>query len=356
MSSVPLLRCFGLIGIYLIAAPVLHAEDPEWARAIIDKDMLRIQYKSVAKGQDVSFRIPVTNVHPDEIQITALATSCGCLSWDENRLSPTGTMMLPSAIILPPGQTKHINLRLDTIRHHGEKKGTHGIVTFFIPAKNVFGTVKIYAEGYIRSDVVIQPGSVNFGSVDPQKGAEQTLTVNYAGRNDWALTSAKFNSPHLVAEIIEKSRGNGLVNYELIVKLKATAPIGQLRDQMMLVTDDANNPQIPVQVEARIEPEIVVTEANFGSLIPGKPKEIQVLVRSTKSPAKPFKIEKCERTEQDQSIKVKKTDETKTLHQMTLTFTPPNKPGLFEETFFLTISGREEPITFKAKGRILETQ
>ncbi|HEY0980481.1 hypothetical protein [Schlesneria sp.] len=359
MSKAPVARCFGLIGFFLIMSPVLHAdspEDPDWAKALIDKDMQKISYKSVARGQDVSFRIPVTNVHADEVQITALSTSCGCLSWDENRLSPTGALTLPAAITIPPGQTKYINLRLDTIRHHGEKRGTHGIVTFFIPSRNIFGTTRIYAEGYIRSDVVLQPGSVNFGSVDPEKGAEQTLTVSYAGRNNWTLTSAKFNSPHLVAEIVEKSRANGNVNYDLIVKLKPTAPIGALRDQMMLVTDDVNNPQIPVQVEARIEPEIVVTEANFGTLTPGKPKEIQVLVRSTKTPAKPFKIEKCERTEQDTSIRVKKTDETKVLHQITLTFTPPNKPGLFEETFFLTISGREEPITFKAKGRILDMQ
>ena len=78
-----------------------------------------------------------------------------------------------------------------------------------------------------------------------------------------------------------------------------------------------------------------------------------MIVRYTKVPVKPFKIEKFERTEQESTIKVKKSDELKPLHQLTLTFTPPNKPGLFEETFFLTISGREEPITFKAKGRIL---
>ena len=355
MSNASVVQCLVSIGVFITASSGLYAQDSEWARAMIDKDQLRINYKSVAKGQDVYFKIRVNNIYPEDIQINGLSTSCGCLSWDENRPGPNGTVVLPAAILIPSGQSRSVTLRLDTIRHHGEKRGTYGTITLFDPTKNVLGTATIFAEGYIRTDVVLQPGSVNFGSVDPNKGAEQRLTINYAGRNNWTLTSAKFNSPHLSAEIVEKSRGNGLVNYDLIVRLNSTAPIGLLRDQMMLVTDDANNPQIPVQVEGKIEPEIVVTDANFGTLIPGKPKEVQVIVRYTKVPAKAFKIEKCERTEQDSSIKVKKSDGLKPLHQISLTFTPPNKPGLFEETFYLTISGRDEPIEFKAKGRIAET-
>jgi hypothetical protein len=349
-SVVPFLVSILLL---VIAVPGLRAEDAEWARAMFDPEMLRINYKSVAKGQDVSFKLRVNNIYQEEMQITALATSCGCLSWDENKLGPNGALGLPGAIVIPSGQSRVVTLRLDTIRHSGEKRGTHGMVTFYEPSKNQFGIATIYAEGYIRTDVVIQPGSVNFGSVDPNKGAEQRLTVNYAGRNNWSLTSAKFNSPHLSAEILEKSRANGLVNYDLVVRLSPAAPIGTLRDQMVLVTDDLNNPQIPVQVEAKVESEIVVTDANFGTLVPGKPKDVVVIVRYTKLPVKPFKIEKFERTEQESTIKVKKSDDLRPLHQLTLTFTPPNKPGLFEETFFLTISGREEPITFKAKGRIL---
>ena len=118
----------------------------------------------------------------------------------------------------------------------------------------------------------------------------------------------------------------------------------------MLVTDDANNPQIPVHVEAKIEPEIVVADVQFGQVAPGQPKTVNVVVRGKK----PFKIEKFERTKSGDSIKMKKSNDLKPVHQLTLTLTPPNEPGLFEEEFFLTISGRAEPITFKARGRILE--
>lgn len=350
-------RC-SVIAVFLLANSTAFAQQPadaDWARAMIDKDQLHINYKSVARGQDVTFRIRVTNIYKEEMQITSLTTSCGCISWEENKArSPDGRAVLPAPIFVPSGQEKVITLRLDTIKHHGEQKNKFATVTFFEPANGQVGTATILAEGYIRTDVVLQPGSVNFGAVDPNKGAEQRISVNYAGRNDWRLLSAKCHSPHLTSEIVEKSRGNGLVNYELIVKLKDTAPVGLLRDQLILVTDDLNYPQIPVQVEARIEPEIIVTDANFGALTPGKPKEISVIVRYTKLPIKPFKIEKFERTKQESTIKVKKSDETKPLHQLSLTFTPPDTPGPFEEDLFLTISGRPDPIVFKARGRILE--
>ena len=335
-------------GASLLPAQFLEApQEEQWARDMIDRSQWAINYKSVARGQDVVFRIHVSNLYKEEMQITALATSCGCISWDENRGGA-----LPAPIVIASGKDTYINLRLDTIRHHGEQKNKRAMITFMNTASGKGGIATITAEGYIRADVVLQPGSVHFGSVEPNKGAEQHLAVNYAGRNDWKLLSANLNSPYFTAEVVEKLRGNGLVNYDLVVRLKDTAPVGNLRDQLVLVTDDVNNPQIPIQVDAKIEPDYVVNEANFGDLIPGKPKKIPVFVRYTRNPPKPFRIEKFERTRQDTNIKVEKSADSKAFHQIMLTFTPPDEPGAYDEEFFLTVSGREDPITFKARGNI----
>ena len=361
MLNAFVVRWMTALGLLLTMTSVLPAQflevapkEEEWAREMIDKDQLSINYKSVAKGQDVSFKIRVRNKYKEDMQITSLATSCGCISWDENR----GGTLLPAPIVIPSGKEQVITLRLDTIRHQGEQKNKRATITFLNTAVNPLqgrGTATVLVEGYIRSDVVLEPGSVNFGSVDPEKGAEQRISVNYAGRPDWKLVSAKCSSPHLTTDFVEKSRVVGpitSVRYELIVKLKESAPVGQLRDQLILVTDDANNPQIPVQVDARVESDIIVTDANFGTLTPGKPKSIKVIVRYTKLPVKAFKIEKFERTRDDSSIKIEKSADFKPLHAFTLTFTPPNEPGPFEEDFYLTVSGRTDPIVFKARGSI----
>lgn len=364
MVNAFVVRWTAVLVVFLTTVSVLPAQfvesqvkDEDWARAMIDKDQLHINYKSVAKGQDVYFKIRVKNIYKEEMQITGLSTSCGCISWDENR----GTVVenrggiLPVPIVIPSGKEQFITLRLDTVRHQGEQKNKLAHITFMNTSAGPVlgrGAATITVEGYIRSDVVLQPGSVNFGSVDPEKGAEQRVVVNYAGRSDWKLISATCSSPFLSAQIEEKSRANGLVHYDVVVKLKETARSGQLRDQLILVTDDINNPQIPIQVDARIESDIIVTDANFGTLIPGKPKTIRVIVRCTKTPAKPFKIDRFERTRDEANIKVEKSAELKPLHQLVLTFTPPNEPGPFVEDFYLTVSGRTEPIVFKARGSI----
>ena len=354
-------RLSTVVGVLLCLTSTVSAQFVEppkiepWAVAMVSsdqltgKDPLRINYKSVARGQDVTFKFKLTNLYTQEIRVTNLATSCGCISWEENR----GGSMLSAPIVIPSGKEAFVTLRLDTIRHHGEQKNKRAIITVVNAESGKPGLAEILVEGYIRTDVVLQPGSINFGSVSPSTAAEQHIAVNYAGRNDWKVISARCNSPHFAADFVEKSRGNGLVNYDVVVKLKETAPIGQIRDQLILVTDDANNPQIPIQVDAKIEPEYQVQVVNFTEdLIPGKPAKARVFVRYTKTPPKPFRIDKLERTRQESTMKVEKSTDARAFHQMLLTLTPPNEPGPFEEEFFVTISGREEPLSFKIRGTI----
>ena len=92
MSNAFIIRCLTSIGILLTSGSVLPAQDAEWARAMFDKEMLNINYKSVAKGQDVYFRLRVSNIYKEEMHVTGLSTSCGCLSWDENKPGPNGIM------------------------------------------------------------------------------------------------------------------------------------------------------------------------------------------------------------------------------------------------------------------------
>jgi hypothetical protein len=105
-----------------------------------------------------------------------------------------------------------------------------------------------------------------------------------------------------------------------------------------------------VNVEAQVESDIVVADVQFGQVPSGQAKTVNVVVRGKK----PFKIAKIERTKQDETFKVKIPDGTTQVQMVPLTFTPTEENGLFEEEFFLTISGREQLVTFKAKGRVME--
>lgn len=314
----------------------VSGEDTDWAQKMLDRKDFNFQV--VAKGADASLRLRIENVYKEEIQITNATTGCGCVSWDEKTFP----------LVIPSGQSLSLTLRLDTVRFDGERKSKAKL--FFLgPAPILGDEVEFPVEGYIRKDIVVSPGAVNFGAVDVGKAAEQRVAVTYAGRPDWKIELAEGKNTSLVTQLVEKSRGNGLVNYELIVALKPEAPAGNLRDQITLITNDVNNPKIPVLVEARVEPDIVVSDLQFGAVSVGQSRTMNVVIRGKT----PFKIEKIERTKADSSFRVKTPAAIAAVYSLPLTFAPPNQPGPFDEEFFVTISGRKDPVTFKAKARIL---
>ncbi len=338
MFSPACIRPFSALFLVLAVAP-LSAQDYEWGHKMFDKR--EVKFGSVAKNADVVFRFQVKNIYKENIQITSLTTSCGCISWQERDRTP---------ITLTSGQTQELTIRLDTARHQGDKHVT-AYVSLLEPTRGSSAQVSIPVEGRIRQDVVLQTNMLNFGQVDQGKAMEHRMNVVYTGgRPDWKITQARVNNPYLTTKVIEKSRGGGTANYDVVVTLKGDAPVAKLRDQMLLVTNDLGDIGYPVAVEAQVEPDIVVTDVQFGQVSQGQTKTVNVVVRGKK----PFKIEKIERVKQDEDFKIKSSDTVSHVHMVPLTFTPSVEHGLFEEEFFLTISGREQLVTFKAKGRVMD--
>jgi len=329
-------RSLCLLSVIVVVAPV-SAQDLDWGRKMFDKR--EIKFGSVAKNADVVFKFNVKNIYKEDINVASLSTSCGCISWQDK-----------APITIPSGQTKELTIRLDTVRHQGDKHVT-AFATLVEPIRGSTASVSIPVEGRIRQDVILQTNQLNFGQVEQGRAMEIRMSVSYTGgRPDWALTRAQVNNKYLISRVIEKNRGLGTANYEVIVTLKGDAPPSKLHDQMLIMSNDLGDSGFAVAVYAQIEPDIVVADAQFGQVAPGQPKTVNVVVRGKKA----FKIEKIERSKNDESFKVKTTDNLSTVHMVPLTFTPTIENGLFEEQFFLTISGREQPVTFKAKGRVMD--
>lgn len=321
----------------VLAAVPLSAQDYDWGKKMFDKR--EVNFGSVAKNADITFKFTVKNIYKEDIQISNLWTSCGCISWQDR-----------TPITLKSGQSQELTIRLDTVRHQGDKHVT-AFASMLEPTRGSTAQVSIPVQGRIRQDIILQTNTLNFGQVDQGRAMEHRLNVVYmGGRSDWKITQAKVNNPHLTTKIVEKSRGGGTANYDIVVTLKGDAPNAKLRDQLMIVTDDVGEAAYPVAIEAQVEPDIVVADVQFGQVTPGQSKTLNVVVRAKK----PFKIEKVERTKQDDVFKFKMPETASHLQMIPLTFTPTDETGLFEEEFFLTISGREQQVSFKAKGRIME--
>ena len=310
------------------------AQDAAWARKMFSVE--RIDFGVVARGSETVRRVKIRNLYEQTVHITDVRTTCGCSVAKPDR---TTLQSLEEAII---------EVKMNT-RKFTRRKDSNLVVSFDAP---LVAEVRIPITAYIRTDVVLTPGSAAFGTVDQTSGGQVRIDVAYAGRDTWQIRSVKTNSDLLDVQKVETRRGNGRVNYDLVVSVKSGAPAGPFREQIVLLTDDANSPQVPVLVEGTIEADITVTPGvlALGELSPGETKSVRVVIRGRE----PLLIGRIERETAEGGFKIRLPQKPSRVHVLPMTVTAPEKPGDFSETFTVTIDGRDEPVTFRAYGTIVE--
>lgn len=323
-----------LSGLVVFAATSAgSAQAQDWARKMFAKQ--DHDFGVVARGADARYRLAITNGYVETVHISGVRKTCGC------------TEAKVTKDTLASRETAYLEISMDTKKFTHEKTSSV-TVTFDQP---LHAEVTIPIKAYIRTDVVLTPGGVEFGAIAKGSDAERRVDVAYAGRQNWTIKSVVSKNPHLEAKVAEKRRDGGRVNYDLVVTVKASAPAGELRDQVMLMTDDAGNPQIPVLVEARVENEYSVTPelVDFGTLAPGARKTMNVVIRGRK----PFAIERVESEKSAGVFEVRLPTEARMIHVLPLTMVAPSEPGSVSEEFSVSIGGSSSPIAFKAHGRVV---
>ena len=324
-----------LVGLVVaLAGAQANAQDAfKWARDMFEKQ--DHNFGVVARGSDTRYRLKVTNKYVETVHISNVTTSCGC------------TAAKPSADTLASRESAYIELTMDTKKFQHQKDSSVTVV-FDRP---LYAEVRIPVHAYIRSDVVLTPGGAQFGPVSPGADAERKIDIAYAGRGSWKIKDVISKNPNVVAKVVETRRDSQYVNYNLLVSLKGTAPLGELRDQLTLVTDDGSNPYIPVMVEGRVEAEYTVSPelVSFGNVSPGEKKTVTVFVRGKT----PFAIEKIEGEHNLDMFQYNLPKGTRQMQAVPLTFIAPKDEGSVNEEFSVTIAGKSETVTFKAYAKVV---
>ncbi|QDS98360.1 DUF1573 domain-containing protein [Adhaeretor mobilis] len=250
----------------------------QWAEQMFEKR--EHNFGTVAAGSDTVYKFKLTNKYKQTMNIVGVRTSCGCTT-------PTienGTFKTH--------ESAYIVCRFNTHSHSGQK-GATVTVTFGAPYP---AEVQVRVHGNIRSDVVFSPGAIEFGEVAEGSTREQVINVTYAGRETWEILDVTNDNEHFEVELKEKARGNGRVSYALLVRLKDDLPVGYLKDQLTILTNDvgADAQRIPLFIGGRIRPEFSITPENIvlGTVAPGQDVVKRIVVRGSE----PFKITevKCE--------------------------------------------------------------
>ncbi len=290
------------LAVVLAGSASLSAQ--EWARKMFTET--KHNFGTVARDAKVEHKFRIKNIYQDDIHISGVRTSCGCTS-------PSVTKDT-----LKTYEEAEVLAHFNTDRFSGQRGATL-TVTIDRP---YFAEVQLRVDGFIRTDVVMTPGGIEFGSLDEGAEVEKQLDVRYAGRNDWKITEIKCSNPNLVATATETLRQGGQVSYRVSVKLKPGAPAGYLQDQVLLVTDDRR--VTPISVEGRLIPELSVNPVSlaFGRVEPGQKVTKQIVVQGKR----PFSIAGivCHNGE---CFAFDVPTDAKRVHLIPVTFTAGDEPG-----------------------------
>ena len=298
-------------------------------------------FGTVARGAEVRHQLTLTNPYEETVRLVSINKTCGC------------TNARADFAELATGETGHIEIAMDTVKFMGVKESKVQITLSFAGGSPTL--VEVPIRSLIRSDVVIQDpagstGSADFGAIAVGVGAEKTLTVDYAGRGDWQITDVNSGNRHVDASVREVARTAGTVSYELVVALKPDAPEGAIRDRLILKTNDPATTDVPVLVEATIEPDIKITpeQVAFGSLRPGQKKTVSVVIRGRQ----PFQIQEVASEKMDCFAVRLDSAARKPVHVVPLTIDVPDMTGDIDETFEVIVAGRPQPLNFRVVGSV----
>lgn len=302
--------------IIALALPLLlaissQASAQDWAKKMFK--VTKHEFGTVARGSKQEHRFELKNIYKEDVHIAGVESSCGC------------TTPKITKETLKTFETSEVVAVFNTRSFLGSKAAT---LTVKID-KPYYAEVQLTVDGYIRSDVVFDPGLVEFGSLDAGEGGATKVSIAYAGRGDWEIEDVLSANRNFEVELEETYRGGGRVKYDMIVRLKPEAPVGYIHDQLVIVTDDSSIKKVSVPVEGQVLSPMTVSPASLflGVLKPGESVTKRIVVRGKK----PFRIlqVKCS----DPSIKVETPgDASKLLHFLPVVYIAGEEKGSVVDT------------------------
>jgi len=219
--------------LHFIALPVLifvltntTVAQESWGAALFRTN--RHDFGHVVLGADAEFQFELTNNYNGNLRLVSVRSSCTC------------TSAKISTPLLKPGETGAVVARLNTTGQHLRNNSAVLTVQLELTANGTprMDTVQLFVSGYIRPDVVLTPGGIEFGTVAEGSTAERTLLLEYSGHPNWALMKVERSQPFIYAKAEEVKRTQNDVSYRITAVLRENAPPGYIRDALRFTTNE----------------------------------------------------------------------------------------------------------------------
>lgn len=296
-----------------------------WADGLFSE--LRHEFGNIPRGSDQRCTFVLRNTTESPIRITGMSRTCGCtqITLDDKIVLDQNIKNSRENKLVLPSQEAHVGVVLDTRSFIGPKSAE--IIVSFDQPTHV--DVRLTVNSFIRQDIVLNPGAVQLGTLSRGQEAAKDLDIEYAGAANWQILNVTKPNPYLDVKYDELYRRPGQVGYRVHVSLKPTAPVGIIRDAVLVETNDPGAPQFSVVVLGEIQPGLIVTPPNLtmGTVKAGQGVTRQVIVRGKK----PFQVLGVEAA--GDSFQAENTEGVFSIHKVTVRFAGSDEPGTRECNF-----------------------
>jgi len=284
-------------------------------------------FGTVAVASKTEFRFPVVNPLSQPMHIQTIRASCGC------------TTPVVETPYIEPGQSGSILAKFNTPTFRGKKGATLTVVI----DKPFYTEVRLRVDGYIRSDMVFHPGEIDFGMINRGDAISKSTKVMYAGRSDWEVNEVRSDKPWIQASKVQTKRSGGSVEYSIDVAIREDAPEGFFQEQVVLMTNDRQMPQVPLVVTGRVDAALTIAPQSLalGQLKPGQSVEERMVIRGKE----PFTIDSI--TCEGWDVTFEPISQAKTIHIFTAKFTPTTATGQQKRVVVIKTGG-DDSVTAKA--------
>jgi hypothetical protein len=278
------------------AAGITHAGP--WSDAFFDES--GCDFGTVPRGMQLSHQFRVVNKSKDNVSISNVRVSCGCVSASALKYQ------------LGPGEETVILANMDSRRFFGFKQVTV-FVTFSAPR---FEETRLNVQAVARDDVSFAPESIAMGKVKKGESKAGKMTMSFTGGAK--ITEISSESAFVQPTFKDISNGAGTA-WEIEANLRGDTPPGRWYTEIWVKTANPNFPKlrVPVTVEVETALSTLPTKVNLGEVKAGLEVDRQIMVRGPS----PFRITNITGT--DGQIQVRQVaNDAKTVHILTLTLNP----------------------------------
>jgi Protein of unknown function (DUF1573) len=310
-----------------------------WSQMLLEGVTKDHDFGAVAKASSQRHVFEFKNVLDTDLHLTGVRASCGC----------TKPRVLTS--VVKPGEMGQIEAVFDTHAFTGNRSATLTVGVNKNQPYSDYSELRFSVKGLIRTDVVFDPGMVDFGSVVKGNQAERSLILKYAGNPDWKVENVVASNPGIDVDFKEvmRDRNRGRIDYQVNLKLKSSEMNGSFNDLLTIQTSEGGAAKLTMSVKGSVDSLISASDLQIGMVQKGKSVEKKLVITGKE----PFEIDSVSCPDARVEFPTPISTGAKTLHIVNLKFQAANE-GLVNDEITIRTKNPNQPIVKIAfRGQVI---